>query len=113
MAMTDRGTPPELPAGLLEEYLAGMHAELATLAALAERLAAASDDREALEALRRATHKIHGSAGSYGFMEASRLAAGIEAPAKDRVPSPGHPDVGRGSIPQCFATPLAQTLRLP
>src|SRR2546425_8619273 len=73
MAMTDRGTPPELPPGLLEEYLAGMHAELATLAAIAERLAAASDDREALEALRRATHKIHGSAGSRSEEHTSEL----------------------------------------
>src|SRR3989475_3595481 len=113
MAMTDRGTSPELPPGLLEEYLAGMRAELATLAAIAERLAAASDDSEALEALRRATHKIHGSAGSYGFMEASRLAAGMEATAKDWVAWPGDPEVERGSITRWFVARLAEMLGLP
>ncbi|OLD95229.1 MAG: hypothetical protein AUG79_06015 [Gemmatimonadetes bacterium 13_1_20CM_4_69_16] len=113
MAMTDRGTSPELPPGLLEEYLAGMRAELATLAAIAERLAAASDDSEALEALRRATHKIHGSAGSYGFMEASRLAAGMEATAKDWVAWPGDPEVERGPITRWFVARLAEMLGLP
>ena len=111
--MTDRGTSPELPPGLLEEYLAGMRAELATLAAIAERLAAASDDSEALEALRRATHKIHGSAGSYGFMEASRLAAGMEATAKDWVAWPGDPEVERGPITRWFVARLAEMLGLP
>src|SRR5438445_65576 len=113
MAMTDRGTSPELPPGLLEEYLAGVGAELATLAAIAERLAAASDDSEALEALRRATHKIHGSAGSYGFMEGSRLAAGMEATAKDWVAWPGDPEVERGPITRWFVARLAEMLVLP
>src|SRR2546430_13191382 len=68
--MTGQATPPELPPGLLQEYLAGMRTELATLAAIAERLAVAKNDRAALQALRRAAHQIHGSAGSFGFMEA-------------------------------------------
>src|SRR5881409_3059566 len=111
--MTGQATPPELPPGLLEEYLAGMRAELATLAAIAERLAAASDDSEALEALRRATHKIHGSAGSHGFMEASRLAAGMEATAKDWVAWPGDTEVERGPITRWFVARLAEMLGLP
>ncbi len=62
----------DLPPGLREEYLAGMRTVLGALAAIAERLAIAGNDREALEALQRESHKIHGSAGSYGFMDASR-----------------------------------------
>src|SRR2546426_5327162 len=77
--MVDAGTPPELPPGLREEYLAGMRAQLGLLATIADRLTAAGNDREALAVLQRETHKIHGSAGSYGFAEASRLAAGLEA----------------------------------
>src|SRR5207245_10108941 len=100
-------------AGRLEGRLAGMRAELGRLAAIAERLAAASDDGEALEALRRATHKIHGSAGSYGFMEASRLAAGMEATAKDWVAWPGDPEVERGPITRWFVARLAEMLGLP
>src|SRR5205807_7438654 len=58
VAMTGQATPPELPPGLLQEYLAGMRTELATLAAIAERLAVAKNDRAALQALRRAAHQI-------------------------------------------------------
>ncbi len=76
-------TPAELPPGLLEEYLQSARGQLQLLAQLADRLAARNDDVEALEALRREVHKIHGSAGSYGFWSASRLAAGMEETAKD------------------------------
>src|SRR5438034_11711432 len=95
--MVDAGTPPELPPGLREEYLAGMRSQLGLLATIADRLTAAGNDREALAVLQRETHKIHGSAGSYGFAEASRLAAGLEATAKDWVARPHDPDGDRGS----------------
>src|SRR2546430_15251221 len=90
--------PPELPPGLLAEYLESARAQLGVLAGLAERLVAAGGDREALDALRRETHKVHGSAGSYGVMAASRLAAGMEATVKDWGARPDEPDVGRGSL---------------
>ena len=110
--MTGQATPPELPPGLLEEYLAGMRTELAALATIAERLAAAKNDRGAIEALRRAAHKIHGSAGSFGFMEASRLAAGMEATAKDWADWPGNPEVDRASLARWFVARLAELLGL-
>src|SRR5436853_7358937 len=83
---------PELPPGLLAEYLESARAQLSVLAGLAERLVAAGGDREALDALRRETHKVHGSAGSYGFMAASRLAAGLEAAVKDWSARPAAAD---------------------
>ena len=110
--MTGQATPPELPPGLLEGYLAGMRTELATLATIAERLAVAKHDRAAIEALRRAAHKIHGSAGSFGFMEASRLAAGMEATAKDWADWPGNPEVDRASLARWFVARLAELLGL-
>src|SRR3989441_4687123 len=91
--MVDAGTPPELPPGLREQSLAGMRSQLGLLATIADRLTAAGNDREALAMLQRETHKIHGSAGSYGFAEASRLAAGLEATAKDWVARPDDPEV--------------------
>src|SRR2546422_3574786 len=94
---SDATPPPELPPGLLAEYVESARSQLSVLAWLAERLATAAGDREALEALRREIHKVHGSAGSYGFMEASRLAAGMEATVKDWVARPDDPDVERGS----------------
>src|SRR5437773_10088110 len=57
--------PPELPPGLVAEYLESARAQLGVLAGLAERLVVAASDREAIDALRRETHKVHGSAGSY------------------------------------------------
>src|SRR5947208_12249367 len=110
--MTGQATPPELPPGLLQEYLAGMRTELATLAAIAERLAVAKNDRAALQALRRAAHQIHGSAGSFGFMEASRLAAGMEATAKDWADWPDDPEVERAPLARWFVARLAELLGL-
>ena len=100
--------PPELPPGLLAEYLESARAQLGVLAGLAERLIVAGGDREALDALRRETHKVHGSAGSYGFMEASRLAAGMEATVKDWAARPDDPDVERGSLARWFVKRLAE-----
>src|SRR2546429_9029436 len=74
--------PPELPPGLLAEYLESARAQLSVLAGLAERLVAAGGDREALDALRRETHKVHGSAGSYGFMAGSRPRGGLGGDAE-------------------------------
>src|SRR2546425_1221208 len=102
---------PELPPGLLAEYLESARAQLGVLAGLAERLVVAGGDRAALDALRRETHKVHGSAGSYGFMEASRLAAGMGAARKGwaaRPPSPRCPRSRRSvrrTAPRSFHLP--------
>jgi len=105
-------TPAELPPGLLAEYLESAGAQLRVLAELADRLTAAGNDAEALDRLRRETHKIRGSAGSYGFWEASRLAAGMEETAKDWVARPDDADLDRGSIAQWFVEQLADSLQL-
>src|SRR4029077_9914336 len=105
-------TPAELPPGLLAEYLESAGAQLRVLAELADRLTAAGNDAEALDRLRRETHKIRGSAGSYGFWEASRLAAGMEETAKDWVARPDDADLDRGSIAQWFVEQLADPLQL-
>src|SRR5947199_5773460 len=110
MAGDATSPPPELPPGLLAEYLESARAQLGVLAGLAERLVAAGGDREALDALRRETHKVHGSAGSYGFMEASRLAAGMEATVKDWAARPDEPDVERGSLARWFVKRLGELL---
>ena len=107
---SDATPPPELPPGLLAEYLESARSQLSVLAGLAERLVAAPGDREALDELRRETHKVHGSAGSYGFMEASRLAAGMEATVKDWAARPDDPDVERGSLARWFVKRLSDLL---
>src|SRR5205809_6856865 len=75
--------PPELPPGLVAEYLESARSQLGVLAGLAERLVVAASDRQVIDAPRRVTHKVHGSAGSYGLMEASTLAAGTEATVQE------------------------------
>src|SRR5437763_14002711 len=100
-------TPAELPPGLLAEYLESAATQLRVLASLADRLAVAANDTEALDGLRRETHKIRGSAGSYGLCEASRLAAGTEETAKDGVARPNDADPGGGSIAQRVVVQLA------
>src|SRR5688572_10229745 len=102
VAMTGQATPPELPPGLLEEYIEVLRGQLDVLAGIADRLVANGGDREALKQLSRETHKIHGSAGSYGFRDASRLAAGMEATAKDWVTRPDDREVDRGSLTRWF-----------
>src|SRR2546429_2017414 len=105
-------TPAELPPGLLAEYLESAATQLQVLAGLADRLTVAANDAEALDELRRETHKIRGSAGSYGFWEASRLAAGMEETAKDWVARPDDVDLDRGTIAQWFVVQLAESLQL-
>src|SRR2546423_10526462 len=81
-------TPAELPPGLLAEYLQSAAMQLQVLAELADRLAVAANDTEALDGLRRETHKIHGSAGSYGVWGASRPPPGMAGTPQDRLARP-------------------------
>lgn len=71
-----------LPPGLRDEYLQGARDQLGGIAELAERLIDAGDDAAAIEELRREAHKLRGSAGSFGFAQASVVAAELEEAAK-------------------------------
>ena len=106
-------TPDDLPPGLLEEYLKSARAQVSSLAEIADRLVAAPRDIRVLDALRRETHKVHGSAGSYGFWDASRLAADMEATVKTWLADPGAGGAEeRGAAARRFVTSLAAALRL-
>jgi CheY-like chemotaxis protein len=87
-------------------------ANLALLLGVAERLTAQGDDREALAELQREIEKIQGAAGSSGFLDASRLAAGMEATVEDWATRPDDGDVDRGSVTLWFVTRLAAMLKL-
>lgn len=110
--MTGDFDPAELPPGLQEEYLVGARATLGLLAGLADRIAAVPGDPQSLDQFCREAHKVHGSAGSYGFWDASRLAAGMEETAKDWLARPDDPDVDRGSLARWFVLRLAEMLKL-
>lgn len=65
-------------AQLREKYLASSGNTLTAFTQLAEQLQRDPSAPEVVEALRRELHRVHGTAGSYGFHEASRLAGALE-----------------------------------
>jgi CheY-like chemotaxis protein len=87
-------------------------ANLALLLGIAERLTAQGNDQEALAELQHEIEKIQGAASSSGFLDASRLAAGMEATVADWATRPDDGDVDRGSVTLWFVTRLAAMLQL-
>ena len=66
---------------LRERFKATIANTLDALRQLGAQLAERADAPEVLDALRRELHRVHGTAGSYGYTEASRLAGEAEARA--------------------------------
>ena len=99
-----------LPPGLREEYLQGARDQLGGIAELAERLIYAGDDAAAIEALRHEAHKLRGSAGSFGFAQASVVAAEMENAAKQWLAQPADATATRGAAARGFVRRLAAAL---
>jgi CheY-like chemotaxis protein len=112
---------PGLPPGLLEAYLQSARAQVEALAELARRLRDRRDDPAVLGELRSEAHKVRGSAGSYGFEQATAVAAEIEEAAKlwlaggggddraataawlvDRLRVAFGPNLGTAQVPEIF-----------
>lgn len=74
--------PSAALAALRERYRAGSGRIVDAFRTLAQRLAAAPDSPEVIDALRRELHRVRGTAGSYGFHGVSELARQFEAQAK-------------------------------
>ena len=101
--------PGLLPPGLLEGYLRSVQSQIAQLNELADRLAARGDDSEVLNDFRREAHKVRGSAGSYGFPEATRLAGEIEETAKTWLAGGGASPLERGAAARALVARLGET----
>ena len=99
-----------LPPGVRDEYLQGARDQLGAIAELAERLIAAGDDTAAIEQLRRDAHRLRGSAGSFGFPQASVVAADLEDAAKKWLEHPGNGVADRGQAARSFVRRLAAAL---
>lgn len=99
-----------LPPGARAEYLRGARDQLGTIAELAERLVASGDDREALEALRHDAHRLRGSAGSFGFPQATVVAGELEDAAKSWLEHPANGARDRGHQARAFVRRLAAAL---
>ncbi|HTY06697.1 MAG TPA: response regulator [Gemmatimonadales bacterium] len=104
MPPPDAGVPPEL----LAEYRRAVALQVKALEACAGRLDRNPSDRDALAEFRREVHKVRGSAGSYGFPEASELAAGMEETAKDWLGHAEEVRMDRGGMARWFAHRLAE-----
>jgi len=99
-----------LPAGVRDEYLQGARDQLGAIAELAERLIATGDDTAAIEELRRDAHRLRGSAGSFGFPQASVVAAELEEAAKRWLEKPANGVGDRGQAARAFVRRLAAAL---
>lgn len=66
---------------LREKYLAKLDGKLAVVREAVEQ--ARKGNEEALATASREAHKLHGTAGSYGLHEVSRLLGNVEALLKD------------------------------
>jgi CheY-like chemotaxis protein/HPt (histidine-containing phosphotransfer) domain-containing protein len=99
-----------LPPGLRDEYLQGARDQLGGIAELAERLIASGDDVAAIEELRHDAHKLRGSAGSFGFAQASVVAAELEDAAKQWLAQPADGAATRGEAARGFVRRLAAAL---
>ena len=99
-----------LPPGMRDVYLQGARDQLGGIAELVERLVTAGDDIEALDQLRREAHKIHGSAGSFGFTQATAVAAELEEAAKQWLAQPAQGAGTRGAAARTFVRRLAAAL---
>lgn len=99
-----------LPPGVRDEYLRGARDQLGVIAELAERLVASGGDPEALEALRRDAHRLRGSAGSFGFPQASVVAAELEEAVKKWLEQPANGAADRGTAARGFVRRLAAAL---
>jgi CheY-like chemotaxis protein len=99
-----------LPPGVRDEYLQGARDQLGAIAELAERLIATGDDTAAIETLRRDAHRLRGSAGSFGFPQASVVAAELEEAAKKWLEKPGNGVGDRGQAARGFVRRLAASL---
>src|SRR3989442_4465022 len=106
----NKGDDLGLPPGMREGYLRGVRDQLGGIAELAERLVAAGGDIDAVDQLRREAHKIRGSAGSFGFAQATAVAAELEEAAKQWLAQPGQGASTRGAVARAFVRRLAAAL---
>ena len=76
--MTSGGSAREAIRMMRERYRAGSGAIVESFLALAADVARSPDSPDTIEAVRREAHRVHGTAGTYGFGEASEIASSLE-----------------------------------
>src|SRR5579871_3200966 len=97
------GDPARALRDLRERYRASAPALAAPLRALAATLLSDPQSRTAITAVRQHAHRLRGTAGSYGFQDASDLAAALEARAAQWEADPAVELDRRSSAVSAFA----------
>ncbi len=103
----------EAIAKLREKFAATAGNTVQAFSALADQLQRMPTAPEVVEALRRELHRVHGTAGSYGFHEVSRLAAALELVASRWQSDPSRDRDRRAAIVRHFARSLESAFRGP
>ncbi len=98
-------------AKLRERFAATSENTVQAFTALADKLQRTPSSADVVEALRRELHRIHGTAGSYGFHEVSRLAAALELVAMRWQTDTVRDKDRRASIVRQFARSLGAAFR--
>jgi CheY-like chemotaxis protein/HPt (histidine-containing phosphotransfer) domain-containing protein len=91
---------------LRERYRITIANTVAAFRRLSAQLAVIASAPEVVEALRRELHRVHGAAGSFGFPEASRLAAELEDAAVRWMADPSLDSDRRAAMIADFANEL-------
>jgi CheY-like chemotaxis protein/HPt (histidine-containing phosphotransfer) domain-containing protein len=91
---------------LRERYRVTIANTVAAFRRLSAQLAVIASAPEVVEALRRELHRVHGAAGSFGFPEASKLAAELEEVAIHWVEDPSADVDRRAAMTAEFANAL-------
>jgi DNA-binding response OmpR family regulator/HPt (histidine-containing phosphotransfer) domain-containing protein len=97
-------------AQLRQRYLASSGNTVAAFAQLADQLEQTPDAPEVVDTLRRELHRVHGTAGSYGLHEASRLAGALEPVAIQWTGDPQLDRARRAAIVRQFVRSLRTAL---
>lgn len=111
MSMKPPSQLSEVLAKLRERFAATSGNTMATFRQLADQLQRTPAATEVLDSLRRELHRVHGTAGSYGFHEASRLAAALEQVSLRWAAEPALDEARRGAIVRQFVRGLSGAIR--
>lgn len=111
--MTSPDAAREAMRQLRERYRARRPEVVGRFLALAAELARDIRSPEAIEAVRREAHRIHGTAGTYGFAEASRIAAELEARCERWAADPGADAGERPMVVERAADALGRAFAAP
>lgn len=97
-------------AKLRERFIESSGNTIGSLSQLADQIQVTPNAPELIETLRRELHRVHGTAGSYGFHEASRLAGALELAAIQWSTNPLLDVERRGTIVRQFVRSLETAL---